>query len=100
MLLIHDHQPEVAERKKKRGSYSENKPVTGFGIVVGNPFPYLNFLLLTEPGMIYPCNLSKMFLQPSYYLGCKSNFGQHVENLFTKLKLFLNQTNIDFSFPA
>ena len=97
MFLIHNYQPQIAERQENRGTDSQNNIISFFRQLL---LPDLYAFCIGKLRMINTQTISKHPLQTLCYLSGKSYFRQKIQYLFSLPDGFFNQVYIDFCFSA
>ena len=97
VLLIHNDQAEVLERKKERGTYAEDDERIS---IVQEAVPYLDALVVGEFGMVDKQAIAKDACQAFGYLRCHCNLGQEIKHLPSCAEHLVYQVDVELGFPG
>ena len=97
VLLVHNHETEVAERKEDGGADAENNVIVCFRQLL---LPDFHPFGIGELGVIDAQSGAEYALQALCDLCSESYFGQEIEHLLSLPDGFFYQMNIDFGLAA
>ena len=97
VLLVHNHEAEVAERKKDGGADTEDNVIVCFRqLLLPDFYPFR----IGEFGVVDAQTGTENTLQALCDLCSESYFGQEIEHLLSLPDGFFYQMNIDFGLAA
>ena len=97
VLLVHNHEAEVAERKKDGGADTEDNVIVCFRQLL---LPDFHPFGIGELGVIDAQSGAEYALQALCDLCSEGYFGQEIEHLLSLPDGFLYQVNVDFCLAA